>query len=104
MLQFLYKLQPTRSEMLRDGHTEQEAQAIGQHFAYLQKLCAEGIVLLAGRTQTSDKDSFGIVILRAETQEQALAITNNDPAVQQGVMRAELYPYRIALLAPNWTL
>jgi len=56
------------------------------------------VVLLAGRTLNTDPSSFGIVILTADTEQEARRIMHNDPAVKARVMRAELYPYRIALL------
>lgn len=95
---YLYKIQPTRLEMLTQGPTAAEEDIIGQHFAYLKDLTGQGIVLLAGRTLTADENSFGIIIFKANSAEAAHHIMTNDPAVKQGVMRAELYPYRVALL------
>lgn len=95
--QFLYRIQPTRPAMLTEGPTPAEQQAVADHFAYLQRLQQQDVLLLAGRTQNSDYSSFGIIIFLAASEEEAQAIVANDPAVQQRVMRAELYPYRIAL-------
>ncbi len=97
--QFLYKIQPTRPAMLTDGPTEAETAVVSQHFNYLQELTEQGVVLLAGRTLNTDASSFGIVIFVADSEEAAQTIVHNDPAVNQGVMRAELYPYRVALMA-----
>lgn len=97
--QYLYKIQPTRPEMLAAGPTEREAELVGQHFNYLKGLLEAGIVLLAGRTLNTDPSSFGIIIFQAGSEGEAQAIVDNDPAVQHGVMRAELYPYRVALMA-----
>jgi uncharacterized protein YciI len=83
--------------MLTDGPTEREAQILSEHFAYLSKLTAEGTVLMAGRTLNADEQTFGIAVLVAATTADAAAAMSNDPAVKQGVMRAELFPYRIAL-------
>jgi uncharacterized protein YciI len=98
MLEYLYKIQPTRAAMLEEGSTPQEGAAVSQHFDYLSGLVDEGIVVLAGRTLTTDERSFGIVIFRAASDDDARRIVENDPAVKAGVMRAELYPYRIALM------
>ncbi len=98
-LQFLYKVQPTRPTMLSDGPTELETAVVSQHFNYLKTLTEQGVVLLAGRTLNTDESSFGIIIFEAKSQKAAQAIVDNDPAVNQGVMRAELYPYRVALMA-----
>jgi uncharacterized protein len=97
--QYLYQIRPTRLQMLTDGPTDAEAEIISQHFDYLQRLMQEGVVILAGRTLTTDEQSFGIVIFNATSEEAALALMNNDPAVRHRVMDARLFPYRVALIA-----
>ncbi|MFM4975754.1 MULTISPECIES: YciI family protein [Aeromonas] len=77
----------------------EEAAIVSQHFAYLKQLTEQGVVVLAGRSLNTDASSFGIVILQAHSEEAARDIMHNDPAVQHQVMRAEFYPYRIALAA-----
>ena len=96
--EYLYKIQPTRPEMLAEGLTAQEEAAVLEHFEYLRDLADRGVVLLAGRTQNSDETSFGIVIFRAASAEEARGVMAGDPAVRAGVFRAELYPYSIALV------
>jgi uncharacterized protein YciI len=95
---FLYRIQPVRPEMLSEGATPYEDRIISEHFAYLERLTQTGVVLLAGRTLNTDPSAFGIVILTAGSEQEARRIMHDDPAVSQRVMRAELYPYRIALL------
>ena len=56
------------------------------------------MVLLAGRTLTSEYGGFGIIIFSAGSELAARHLMLNDPAVMARVMRAELYPFRIALL------
>ncbi len=94
---YLYKIQPIRPDMLAMGATPGEDAIIGEHFSYLSDLTTKGIVLLAGRTLNSDPSSFGIVILKAASENTARAVMLADPAVIKGVMRAELFPFRIAL-------
>jgi len=94
---FLYRIQPTRLGMLTQGRTEHEAKIVNEHFVYLQRLTDEGTVLMAGRTLNEDERTFGIVIFVAESEAEAAEVVRNDPAVRQGVMCAELFPYRIAL-------
>lgn len=95
---YLYTLHPSRLEMLVHGPTPEEAEIVAQHFAYLKQLTEQGIVVLAGRTLNTDENSFGIAILQTDSEEEARTIMQNDPAVKQQVMRAALYPYRIALM------
>ena len=97
MPQFLYRIQPTRTGMLTEGPTEQEARIVGEHFDYLKTLTAEGTVLMAGRTLHNDERTFGIVVFVAESEAKAGEIMRTDPAVRHGVFRAELFPYTVAL-------
>jgi uncharacterized protein YciI len=97
MPQYLYRLRPTRVAMLTEGPTEHEARVAGEHFAYLQRLLAAGCLMMAGRTIDDGERTFGIVVFVAESDAAARELMRNDPAVAQGVMRAELFPYRVAL-------
>jgi len=94
---YLYRLSPSRPEMLENS-TPEEDTVIDAHFAYLEKLVAKGVVLLAGRTETQGNSSLGIVIYKAANEEKAREIMNNDPAIKGGVMRAEFHNFRLALL------
>ena len=98
MPEYLYRIQPTRPEMLSAGSTPQEDIIVGQHFNYLQDLLASGTLILAGRTLNADPTSFGIVIFRAEDDAAAMDIVAADPAVRDGIFKSELYPYRVALI------
>ena len=97
--QFLYRIQPTRAEMLSEGATPEEAELVSQHFERLKRLMEQGVVILAGRTLNTDESSFGIVVFNAEGEDYARAIMESDPAISGGVFRAELFPYRVALIA-----
>jgi uncharacterized protein YciI len=97
MEHFIYRITPTRLGMLTDGPTERESAIAEQHFDYLQRLTEAGTVLMAGRTLNADERTFGIVVFAAASPEQAAEVVENDPAMRQGIMRAELFPYRIAL-------
>ncbi|HEX2501376.1 MAG TPA: YciI family protein [Methylomirabilota bacterium] len=101
MAEFLYRLQATRPAMLTEGLTPEERTAVTAHVAYLERLATAGVVLLFGRTQTSDEKTFGIVILRAGSPAEAERVMADDPTVQARVMRAELFPFRIAGMSPS---
>ena len=97
MQQWLYRIRPTRLEMLVSGGTPAERAVLAQHFAWLKQRCEAGVVQLAGRSLTSDEHSFGLVIFQAPDEAAALQVMNDDPAVRAGLFRAELFPWRIAL-------
>ena len=71
---------------------------VSRHFERLKDLTEKGVMILAGRTLNTDVSSFGICIFEAEDESAARKIMEADPAVVAGVMRAELFPYRIALM------
>lgn len=97
MHQFSYLLHPLRLGMLQEGPADWEDAILGDHFRYLENLVVEGVVLMAGRTLTTDARTFGIVVFRAPTAERAEAVMQGDPAVKQGIMSAELFPFRVVL-------
>ncbi len=97
---YIYRIQPVRPAMLAEGPTADEARIAGEHFAYLQKLMQEGLLILAGRTLNSDYSAFGIAIFQARDDAHMRQITAEDPGVAQKLFRAEWHPYRIALHEP----
>lgn len=96
--QWLYYLKPARLEMVTEGSTAQEREIVSRHFAYLKDLTEKGVMILMGRTQNNDENTFGISIFEAEDESAARRIMENDPAVLGGVMTAILYPYKVALM------
>jgi uncharacterized protein len=98
--QFLYRIAPTRPAMLTEGPTEREMRIIDAHFARLQRLADDGVVLLAGRTLETGERTFGLV---AESLAAAQAIMREDPAIAEGVMHYELFSYRVAVWSSTWT-
>jgi uncharacterized protein YciI len=96
MGQYIYKLQVTRPSMLTEGPTVDEERALTAHASYLNEQLAAGRVILFGRTQTTDEDTFGIVIFEAEDEHAAAQFMRADPAISAAVMEAQLWPYAIS--------
>jgi len=96
--QFVYVFDPVRPELVTDpdAWTEEDIRIADQHFAYLQKATADGIVILAGRSQ----DGIGpaVVIFEADSEDDARRFMQADPFVAGGLMRASLHPFRAALV------
>jgi uncharacterized protein YciI len=99
--EYLYRLTPTRPAMLVEGLTPEERAAVAEHVVYLERLAEAGVVLLFGRTQTTDAATFGIVIFRAASPAEAERRMADDPAVRARVMRGELFPFRVAGVSPS---
>ena len=98
MKQFLYLLRPTRVGMLTQGPTPFEKDVVARHFSYLSELTDRGVMILVGRTQNNDESAIGIAIFEATDESAARTLMENDPAVAEGVMFAELFPYKVALM------
>jgi uncharacterized protein YciI len=96
--QFIYTITPSRPELVTnpDAWTESERDIARRHFAYLEKATAEGIVMLAGRSQ--DGVGPAIVVLEASSEEEAHRFMENDPFMASGLMRGKLHPFRAALV------
>jgi uncharacterized protein len=97
--QYIYflRLRPEYRDFSR--WTEREEGIVHRHFDKLQKLTEDGIVILAGRTTT--ENPTGIVVFFAASEEEAETMMQEDPAVKEGLMEAELHPFRVALLTPR---
>ena len=78
--------------------TPEKQQSVAAHFARLQKMLQDGILILAGKTSTDLSTTFGIVVYEAESLEEAKAIAEDDPAVKAKIMTVEVYPYQVALM------
>ncbi|TGA98315.1 hypothetical protein E4665_08705 [Sporolactobacillus shoreae] len=96
--QFIYVLRLIPALLNDSNWTKREEDIVDRHFSRLQKLLNEGKLILAGKTAGIDEKTFGIVILEADSYEEALELMRIDPAVAEGIMTAELYPYHVALM------
>lgn len=99
MEEFLVRLAPARPEMLTEGPTDGEAEAVAAHFEYLKAMHARGRLVIAGRTRIEDERTFGIAVFLARDEREAWDVAAADPAIVRGVFRAEVFPFRTALLA-----
>ncbi len=93
----LYVLRPARPGMLTDGMTEAEQDTVAAHFEYLRGLADRGVVRIAGRTLDTGTQMFGFVVFRAASGTEAQRVVDENPAVCERVMTADLFPFRIAI-------
>jgi len=76
--------------------TEEERAVWATHFARLQRLLAEGVLILAG--PTLGPINTGIAVFEAPDEESARRIMDEDPAIASGIARGELRPFHVSLL------
>jgi len=93
-LQFIYIVKPVK-ENFNETATEDDNNIVSEHFLYLKSLLDKNILILAGPELNA---KFGIAVIETGTEEQAIEIMNNDPAVLKKVFTAELFPFRTSLL------
>ena len=96
--EYLYKLKLIPKLLDENNWTEKENNIVGVHFKRLKEFTEKGVVILAGRTTNSDSAQFGIVIFKSTNYEEAEKFMNEDPAISEGIMTAELFPFRVALI------
>ena len=96
--QYLYVLRITPPFQTEAAWTEAENAAVSRHFDRLAKATAAGQVILAGRTGEPLDKTFGLVIFEADSDADAKAFMDADPAVVAGLMTATLHPYAVALI------
>jgi len=94
MAEYIYLIHPLRHEFF-ERPTAQEDAAVEAHYQYLKVATEAGIVLLAGPCLD---ETFGVVVLSAESETEARTFMLNDPAVSSNVMMAELHPMKVSLL------
>jgi uncharacterized protein YciI len=76
--------------------TEAEQAVWGEHFERLQRLLAEGVLILAGPTLGSV--NTGVAVLEAPDEAAARRLMEEDPAIASGIATGELRPFRVSLL------
>lgn len=96
--QYAIVLKPVPRLLDAANWTEEDNQAVASHFQRLKAFTETGKVILAGRTLNEDASQFGLIIVEVGSEAEAREIMDQDPAVKAGVMTAELFPYRVALM------
>ena len=92
MAEWMYFLLPPRDDFAATM-TPEEQTAFDDHFVYMEKLLADGVLVLAG--PTLGPANTGLCIFEAEDGDAARAIMEADPPVAQGLVRGQLRPFRI---------
>ena len=96
---FLYQfIFGDRAELVTnpDAWTVEENQISADHYAYLKQALEDGVLIFAGRSL----DGIGpaVVVIEADTEEEANTFMLEDPFVKSELFGAELHPFRAALV------
>lgn len=95
MAEWIYLIHPPR-ERFAETMTEAEREVWGRHWVRIQRLYAEGTIVLVG--PTLGPVNTGLCVFEAPDEAAALEIMNGDPTIAEGFARGELRPMRVSLL------
>jgi uncharacterized protein YciI len=95
MAEWIYFIHAPR-ENFAATMTQQEREVWDEHFARLQRLMAEGTLILAGPTLGTT--NTGIAVVEAPDEAAARRLMEEDPAIASGIARGELRGFRVSLL------
>ena len=98
--QFLLRLEPVRKDFNLKNLTDDERRVVGLHFAHLQRLKADGKLIVAGQAFEPNRGFWGILIVSAPDSESAAALMNADPAIKEKLVPGEVIPFRRVLFLP----
>ena len=94
-LEFIETLRPRRENFIATM-TPAEKAVMEEHAAYNRRLFDRGKILLGGAAADG---AIGILVLRADSPDEAREIFENDPVVKAGIGHAEIRPFRLGLFA-----
>jgi len=95
MAEWIYFIHAPR-EGFAETMTDEERAVWGVHFERLQRLLAEGVLVMAG--PTLGQVNTGIAVFEAPDEAAARKIMADDPVIAGGFARGELRPFRVSLL------
>jgi uncharacterized protein YciI len=95
MAEWIYFIHAPR-ENFAATMTDEEQAVWAMHFEHLQRLMADGVMILVG--PTLGPINTGIAIFEADDEESARHTMDEDPAISSGFATGELRPFRVALL------
>jgi uncharacterized protein len=92
--EWLCVIRPPRATFMEDA-SPAEQDVMRERFEYLKGLLEQGKLILAG---PSLDPPFGIIVLEAESEDEARRLVAADPSVAAGIQTPELHPFRASLL------
>jgi uncharacterized protein YciI len=93
--EWVFFMHPPRDDFIATM-SDAERAAFAAHAAWLRKLLADGVLIVAG--PCLGRVNTGIAIFEASSQERAQRIVADEPVTSGGHMRGDLRPYRLGLL------
>jgi uncharacterized protein YciI len=96
MRSWFIRIIPPRPTFDKDT-TEAEQKLMDEHFVYWKDLFAKGVCVFGGPV-LDPRGVYGVLAIRAASEDEARALAAADPSVKAGVNRIEVAEMRIAFL------
>jgi len=81
---------------MKGGPRPEDMPALQGHVKYLRTLAEQGTSLFSGHTLTHDENSFGLLVVRADSEAAARKIMEGDPIIQAGLVKGTVIPFGVA--------
>jgi uncharacterized protein YciI len=96
-----FALLHTPGPAVGEGQSVFEHPGIGEHYAFLQRLAADGVLVAAG--PLTDSRGQGMTVIEVGTVEEAHRLAEQDDAsVRAGVLNVTVRPWQV-VLAPRFS-
>jgi len=95
MAEWIYFIHAPRDDFAATM-TEEEDRVWAAHFERLERLMAEGTLILAG--PTLGRINTGVAVIEAPDEATARRLMEEDPTIASGMATGELRGFRVALL------
>ena len=76
--------------------------ALGEHSKYWAKKLGDGHAIFAGGMKGEYWDNAAIIVIEAESEEQAQQIVKEDPAVKAYVFQAQVRPFDVSYISDKY--
>jgi uncharacterized protein YciI len=93
--EWIYFIHPPREDFAETMTAEEES-VWAEHFLRLQRLLADGQLIIAGPTLGTV--NTGVAVFEAADEHAARQVMEDDPIISGGYARGELRPFRVSLL------
>jgi uncharacterized protein YciI len=95
MAEWIYFIHTSRDNFAATM-TDQEKRVWAEHFERLERLLADGTLIIAG--PTLGRINTGIAVIEAPDETAARRIMESDPAIASGLATGELRGFQVSLL------
>ena len=96
MKTWLIRIIPPRPTFAQDA-TPAEQALMGQHLSYWKDLNEKGVCLFGGPV-LDPRGVYGILVVRAASEDEARALGEGDPSVKSGMIKIEVAEMRVVFV------